>query len=419
MDNIPNLAITCLGGSCPGLNGVIVGLSIFSEKSGWNVMGIEQGFEFLIQENYDECLKGIKNLYVHEIRHLATDSSSLLSLSRFKPQGKHFPLILQNLTKLGIKYLVVLCGTRHLLCLYNLSKFVSPSVQILVIPKTIDNDIPLNTHANTFGYETARIVASSIVTHLNREIINQSLWYIVELMGKETGHLALSVAEGSLSPLCIIPEDFGDHNLLLEEICDVIEAGIAKSSFLGYPGGICIISESLIQKMKQEAFSSIFGLSDPSEVAPTTSLDDANLCEAIASELRLRFQKRSVEIRLISKKIGYELRGCAPLACDVLLAKRLSFAAIEGMKTGKTGQVVIWNNGIKYLKIEDMIAEDGLIYPRKVDVKSEKYHIAQLYMRKLNKDDFQSPENIQKIAATINLSSEEFESKFKWTTELL
>ena len=95
------------------------------------------------------------------------------------------------------------------------------------MPKTIDNDLDLPPHVDTFGFQTARHYGVEIVKNLMVDAKTTSRWYFVIAMGRKAGHLALGIGKAAGATLTLIPEEFGAP-IRLKTIVDTLAASIIK-----------------------------------------------------------------------------------------------------------------------------------------------------------------------------------------------
>ena len=82
-------------------------------------------------------------------------------------------------------------------------------IHVVHVPKTIDNDLDLPPHVDTFGFQTARHIGVEIVKNLMVDAKTTSRWYFVIAMGRKAGHLALGIGKAAGATLTLIPEEFG------------------------------------------------------------------------------------------------------------------------------------------------------------------------------------------------------------------
>lgn len=413
----PILGILCGGAPVPGLNDVLAASVIYAVQLGWKVLGFHGGFNYLATSDLTTVLEHTVELTTDYVAPYTAKGGSFLTTDRFDPSkdGKYIDHVLQNLSQLHVRYLLVIGGNNKIMCVRNIAQKVDPSqLQVISIPKTIDNDIAIPKYVSTFGFHSARAFATKLVINLVEDCRSAPRWFVVELMGKQTGHLALSVANAAGAHLCIIPEDFGDNEIELKDICDIFETAIYKRMAYGKNYGVCIISEGLISKMSSNALSSLYKKGYTTHDSDgNIILDDAELSRAVCSEMQARLGKRGIPMRVNPKKIGYELRGCGPNSYDAIYGRDLGYAAVEGLRIGKSDCTVIWDNGDPgYIPTSEIIhLQDGKIIPRMVDLEGEEYIISRLYGWQLREEDLEA-KRLAVIARAARLTPDEFVALF-------
>jgi 6-phosphofructokinase len=417
MSEGPVLAIIIGGGPAPGLNGVISSATMYAIQLGYRVIAFHDGYKHLATGNKEEIEANVMELNVDDIVHISSDGGSIIRPSRYDPSK--YPdkvhTVLSMLREYKVRYLLIIGGNQKIKTTHIVTQGIDPKdMQIIVIPKTIDNDIQLPYGQTTFGFHSARRFCTELVTNLNKDARSAPRWFIIETMGKTTGHLALSVSDASGAHLCIIPEDFGCKNITLDKICDVLEGAILKRYLAGKPYGICVMSQGLIKYLPEEEKKSLFeeGIIPMNE--GHINLDEAEISRAIRNRMRERFAKIELKIGMTPVKIGYELRCMKPVAFDAIYSRELGFGAIEGFRQRHSNCIVVWENGLISFKSfrSLMNPEDGKIHPRHVDTTSQNYKISREYGWQMKKLDLDDPEKVKKLAAIAKCSVEEFHQKF-------
>jgi 6-phosphofructokinase 1 len=135
--------------------------------------------------------------------------------------------------------------------------------------------------------------------------------------------------------------------------------------------------------------------------------------------LEERMQKLNMKTALITKDLGYELRCADPIPFDAEYTRDLGYGAVKFLRSeasARFGAIISFVEGrMVPLPFDEMInPETKRMKTRKVDVDGEGYECARRYMIRLDKDDFAYPERLQKLAAVVNLSQEEFRSRFSY-----
>src|SRR5690606_20105471 len=114
------------------------------------------------------------------------------------------------LLQLGIDKLVCIGGDGTLASASQLRSAANGKIRVVHVPKTIDNDLPLQDDVPTFGFQTARDVGVRIVQNLIADAETTSRWYFVVTQGRQAGHLALGIGKAASATITLIPEEFGE-----------------------------------------------------------------------------------------------------------------------------------------------------------------------------------------------------------------
>src|SRR4029450_3910 len=99
--------------------------------------------------------------------------------------------VIGSLTKLGVSQLITIGGDDTAFSAMKLQERAAGTIRVVHVPKTIDNDLDLPAHIDTFGYQTPRPYGGEIVKNLMVDAKTTSRWHVVVAMGRKTGHLAL------------------------------------------------------------------------------------------------------------------------------------------------------------------------------------------------------------------------------------
>lgn len=414
----PVLGIIIGGAPAPGLNGVIASATFYAKQLGMRVIGFQDGYLHLATGSLEEVKANVLELTEDFVApHLST-GGSIIRPHRYDPSGsqKEIHNVLSMLQEFKVRYLIIIGGNDKIATTHIITQGIDPAVmQVIAIPKTIDNDIPLPYNTDTFGFHSARKFCSELVMNLSVDARSAPRWFIIETMGRRSGHLALSVSEASAAHLCIIPEDFHGKQVTLSAICDIFEGAILKRYLAGKPYGVCVITEGLINFLPKEEIESLFkGGVVTRTVDGQLNLDEAEISRAIRNEMNARLTKMGIEVRVNPKKIGYELRCMDPISADMCYTRELGSAAIDGFINHHSNCMVVWENGnANYVSFRSLMnPQDGKIYPRLVDTKSQNYRISREYGWQIKKCDMDDPAKVEQLAKIAKLSPEEFHKKF-------
>lgn len=418
----PVLGIICGGGPAPGLNGVVAAATFYANRLGWQILGFHDGYLHLASGKAEEVRENIIELNPDLVAPIIREGGSLIRTDRFDPtrSPQKVSNTLRMLSEFHIKYLLIIGGNDKITCTHLITQGVDPhEMQVLVVPKTIDNDVQLPSDQSTFGYHSARQFGTSLVKNLMMDAKSAPRWFIVETMGRRTGHIALSIAEASGAHLAIIPEDFGEKKIELSDICDVFEGALLKRLAAGKNYGVCVISEGLIHQMSSTSIQALFqskfiNYNSEGQII----LDDAELSRAITKEMNRRLEILGIGVRVTPKKIGYELRSCNPNDFDSVYSQDLGYGAIEGFKDNHSNAIVVWSDGvISFQSFRNLMDPcTGRIFPRKIDITSQQYEIIESYMWNVKRADLKNSELVDKLCKLCKMTSQEFISKYTRVT---
>src|SRR5918995_938893 len=205
MDTHNKLAILCGGGPAPGLNSVIAAATIRARLQGVDVLGLRDGFEWIMQGDVDH----ITPLTIEGVSRIHFRGGSHIGIARANPSKS--PALLENkvqsLLRLNVSQLITIGGDDTAFSAMKLAEHASGRLRVVHVPKTIDNDLDLPPHIDTFGFQTARHYGVEIVKNLMVDAKTTSRWYVVVAMGRKAGHLALGIGKAAGATLTLVPEE--------------------------------------------------------------------------------------------------------------------------------------------------------------------------------------------------------------------
>jgi 6-phosphofructokinase 1 len=286
------------------------------------------------------------------------------------------------------------------------------------VPKTIDNDLDLPAHVDTFGFQSARHYGVEIVKNLMVDARTTSRWYFVIAMGRKAGHLALGIGKAAGATLTLIPEEFAGRAVRLKPLVDTLAGAIIKRLSYGRRDGIAVLAEGLALDL------------DPVDLARLEDVErdahghvriaEINIGEILKAAVQKRLAQFGLKTTLVAKNIGYELRCADPIPFDMEYTRDLGYCAAKYLLAGGNA-VVISMQGGQFVPVpfEGMLdPATGRARLRLVDIHSTRYAIARRYMLRLRRDDFDDPRELAKFAATAGLSLERFREEFEPLVQL-
>jgi 6-phosphofructokinase len=415
MEHHKRLAILVGGGPAPGINSVIAAATIRARLEGLDVLGIRDGFEWLMQGDIDHTTP----LTIENVSRIHFRGGSHLGIARANPTTD--AALLDNtvnaLLRLNVTQLITIGGDDTAFSAMRVERHAAGAIRVVHVPKTIDNDLDLPAHIDTFGYQTARHYGVDIVKNLMVDAKTTSRWYFVVAMGRKTGHLALGIGKSAGATLTLIAEEF-ESPARLHTVVDTLAGAIIKRLSYGRRDGVAVIAEGVVLGIKPEDLAGF----DTAErdAHGHVRIDDVNLGEILKTEVQKRLRSMGIKTTIAAKNIGYELRCADPIPFDMEYTRDLGYSAAEYLLHGGSAAMVSMQGG-RFVPVpfETMIdPETGRTRVRSVDVTSTRYAIARRYMLRLSREDFEDPQDLAKLASIAHLSVDEFRNQFAYLTQV-
>jgi len=407
------LGILVGGGPAPGINGVIHSATIEAINHGLQVLGIYDGFKHLI-----EGKMVYKPLTIDDVSRIHLDGGSILRTSRANPTRSEEWLgsCVRTLIGADIYYLVSIGGDDTAYSAYRVARHAQDRMGINIrtahVPKTIDNDLPLPADIPTFGFETARELGTRIVMNLMEDALTGQRWFLVVTMGRNAGHLALGIGKSSGATLTLIPEEWAGREVRLQEVTDILATAVIRRMAEGKHYGVAIVAEGIIDHMSHEDLDML----DEAERDEHghIRLSEVNSSDILKKALRKQLRKLGIDMRLISKDVGYELRCADPIAFDIDYTRSLGEAAVAFLVEGGTNATIsIQQNQMVPIPFDQMMdPETGRTEVRQVDVDSFTYRSAYKFMIRLKPKHAGNEMLLARMAAQTNISLNEFKARF-------
>lgn len=405
------LAVVVGGGPAPGINSVISATTIEAINEGFRVLGVQDGFKWLVRRDTSR----IRELSIADVSRIHLAGGSFLGTSRENPTKSEEKLdaVVETLTAQGVTHLVTIGGDDTALSSRTVAERSDGRIHAAHVPKTIDNDLPLPSHIPTFGFQTARHVGVELVQNLMEDARATRRWYVVVAMGRKAGHLALGIGKAAGATLTLIGEEFEHEPVPFSFYCDVVEGTIIKRRAQGKPYGVAVLAEGLIEKLDP---AEMHGLEDVErDEHGHIRFAEIDLARRMKVELQGRFAQRGLRVHLTNKTIGYELRCASPIPFDAEYCRDLGYAAVRFLIEGGSGAMVSIQGGklvpIPFSEIRD--PETGKTKVRLVDPRSSSFRVAKRYMIRLTPEDFDSEEQVSRLANAGRMTPEEFRERFE------
>jgi 6-phosphofructokinase 1 len=317
------------GGDTPGLNAALRGIGKAALNNyGMQVIGFRDGFRGLVENRFlrldNEALSGILTL-----------GGTLLGTSRDKPHrmpigGKTLDMtdvIKENYQQHHLDVLVCLGGggTQK-----NALKLVQKGMNVITLPKTIDNDVAMTDV--TFGFDTALSIATEAIDRLHSTAHSHHRIIVVEIMGHRVGWLALGAGLAGGADVILIPEIPYDT--------EIVADAILRRSQGGKRFSIVAVAEGAISKDEME--------SEEKESEKKESKKEEELhADSYTGRDTIRLAKRLEKLTKLESRVtilGHLQRGGKPSSGDRILATALGTKCTELVNEGTYGVMVAWRN---------------------------------------------------------------------------
>ena len=411
MSQRKKLAILVGGGPAPGINSVIGAATIRAALEGVDVLGIRDGFEWVMDGNIEH----VQPLSIDEVSRIHFRGGSYIGISRANPTKdvRHLENTVISLLRLNVELLITIGGDDTAFSAMKLQERSGGRIRVVHVPKTIDNDLDLPPAIDTFGFHTARHIGVDIVKNLMVDAETTSRWYFCITMGRKTGHLALGIGKAAGATLTLIPEEFGTGKIRFRTIVDTLVGAIIKRLSTDRRDGIAVIAEGVVLGLDPDDLAKIHDVER--DAHGNLRIAEVDIGEILKRAVQERLKELGLKTTIVAKNIGYELRCADPIPSDMEYTRDLGYCAAKYLLAGGDGVMISMQGGnfvpIPFAELVD--PHTGRARIRVVDVRSTRYAIARRYMIRLRRDDFDDPHELAKFAATCGITLQEFRTQFE------
>ena len=422
------LGILVGGGPAPGINSAISACAIEAMNNGLRVYGIMDGFSHLMEGSAEHVMP----LTPADVAFIQSEGGSILRTSRANPTRNpaHLRNVVRALQEIGITRLASIGGEDTALSSAEVARASEGKLRVAHIPKTIDNDLPLPGDIPTFGFETARHLGTELVQNLMRDSRTTNRWYVVIVMGRKAGHLALGIGNAAGAALTIIPEEFPNPVIAIDDVVRLVEGAMLKRKAAeGRDDGIAVISEGVAERFSLDELGNLVGTAIARDPHGHIRLGELPLSAIMRQQVQRRFADAGKNIAMVDVTIGYELRCASPISFDIDYTRALGYGAARLLLSEPTdvadkadeADKRIANGGLIYLegaKISVMPFDDihdpatGKTRVRMVDIHSQRYKVAREYMTRIKPQDMRDDALVARMAAHSERSADEIQRRF-------
>jgi 6-phosphofructokinase 1 len=255
----------------------------------------------------------------------------------------------------------------------------------------------------TFGFETAREHGTTVVERIAMDMQTTNRWFFIIMMGRSAGHLALGAAKAAGAPIALVPEEFPNPPIKIDDMVRMLEGAIVKRLAKGRPDGVAVIAEGVAMAM--DPADPV--LADaPRDEHGHIRLAEVPLGNVLRSAVMESLASRGVKVTIGEKDVGYELRCGYPTAFDRDYTRDLGVGAVNTLLGGGGSALITRQSGaIVPIPFKDIIdPKTNKAKVRGIDVNSDSYKNALALQERITAEDLADKEMLAAIAKASGLS---------------
>ena len=316
------IGVLTSGGDCAGLNAAIRAVVLHATGGyGWEVIGIEDGTRGVMERPMRARPLEASVFDGHLLRRAGTMLGSVSRGDPFAFPSPSGPVdrsadIVTGIGELALDGLIGIGGDGSMRLLERITQ--KAGIPFIGIPKTIDNDV-FGTDT-TIGFDTAVGVAVEALDRLQPTAQSHNRVMILEVMGRDAGHIATRSAVAGGADICLIPE--------IPYTIDGVIAAIERARDAGRRFALAVVAEATPKTDGARAM----------RPRPGGGERYGGIGEWLGDELERRI---GADVRVTT--LGHVQRGAEPGAADRVLASAFGVHAVDLLAAGRTGRVVVWS----------------------------------------------------------------------------
>ncbi len=291
MSKINKIAVFTSGGDAPGMNACIRAVVRTSIYLGYEVAGIKQGYQGMIDDN-------IEDMNHHSVSNIMQLGGTILKTARcldFKT-SEGMQQAYDNLKKRGIDALVAIGGDGTFTGAERFSAIYD--IPVICVPGTIDNDLFGSDY--TLGFDTATNTVIEAIDKIRDTAESHDRLFFIEVMGRDAGCIALRAGIASGAEAIMLPE----RDTAIPDLIELLEKGAANKK----SSSIVIVAEG----------------------------DKNGGAFAVAKKVKETFDFYDTKVTIL----GHLQRGGSPSSFDRILASRMGYAAVKALINGENRKMV-------------------------------------------------------------------------------
>lgn len=320
MTDIKRIGILTSGGDCAGLNAVVYAAVNTATRYGWEIYGIHDGtdgltnrplsYEVLTVENFsDSPWPRMSGSYLGSLNTGVKESQEVLA--------KRFG---EGVRELGLDAVLVVGGDGSMNIVGNYCKLAN--VKMIGIPKTIDNDTPLTDYS--VGFDSACQVCTKALDDLMTTARSHHRALILEVMGRDAGHLAMHSALAGFADVCLVPEIPYTLDGIIRKLKEVKQSGRTNA--------LIVVSEGVKTEKGEAVTCSVNAIGEKI---------NGGIGDYLSSLINANYKGFQTRVT----KLGHIQRSGTPTSFDRSLAVILGAEAVRLLAEGYTNRMVSFTNG--------------------------------------------------------------------------
>ena len=318
------IGVLTSGGDCSGLNAAIRAVALRARQLNIETVGVINSTVGLLERPVTHINFNNDNFSLHPL--LSQSGTILGTVNKGNPFDYPLPDgtfkdvsddMVEGYRQLGLDAIIIIGGDGSMEIIGKLAK--KGNIPFIGIPKTIDNDVPGTDFP--IGFHTAVATNTSIINELHYTAKSHNRVIIVEVMGRDAGHLALHSGLASGAHAILLPELPYNLNNTIQAVRDIHKKN-------GY--GIIVCSEAMIEQNKESSF--------------IKNIDNKKIFTGAAQKLADSISKvdKSIDIRV--NTLSHIQRSNPTVAFDKLIATNLGVEAVNAIVAGKSNELLGWKD---------------------------------------------------------------------------
>lgn len=304
------VAVLTSGGDAPGMNSAIRAVARIGAARGMRVLGVEHGYEGLIDGRFRELTSGKPGAALQldrDVDLMGGRGGTLLGSARSKrfraPEGR--TRAFEQMREAGIDGMVVVGGNGSLTGAHALCS--EHAASIIGVPASIDNDIGCTSTA--IGVDTALNTIVDACDRISDTARAHRRAFVVEVMGRHCGYLAMASAVAAGADAVLFREQGRNDGDIVDAVVEYVRGGFSSG-------------KNRVLIIKSE------GVEIP--------------CTRLAREVSDRIEAELPGVDVRATVLGHVVRGGRPSFQDRMIAARLAYAALELLGSGHSDRMVAW-----------------------------------------------------------------------------